>query len=96
MSEGDNSEIRRVEILRAVWSELAIYVRTHVCDDQNLMTDIMHEAAATFTHYWREKGKLSQEQALAVLQRAAKLHGRHGRYEIDMRREIEAVLLDLD
>lgn len=96
ISGEDSSEIRRVETLRAVWPELANYVLTHVCEDRTLMAKIMHEAAATFTHYWREKGNLDREHALAVLRRATKLHGRQGLYKIDWRRELDAVLLDLD
>lgn len=95
IAEQNNSEICRVETLRAAWSELAAYVREHVCDDQALMAEIMHEAAATFTHYWREKGKLNQQDTLTVLQRAAKLHGRRGRYH-DLDRKIDAALADSD
>lgn len=97
LSEEDDSEIRRVKTLRDVWTELAMYVQREVCEDLGLMAEIMHEAAATFTHYWREKnGEIDREHALAVLQRAAKLHGRQGRYKIDLHKEIDAALLDHD
>jgi hypothetical protein len=97
LSEEDDSEVRRVRTLRDVWTELAMYVQREVCEDRGLMAEIMHEAAATFTHYWRNKnGQIDREDALAVLQRAAKLHGRQGRYRIDLRKEIEAALLDHD
>jgi hypothetical protein len=97
LSDEEDSEVRRVEMIRDLWSDLATYVERHVCDDRVLMAGFMHEAAATFTQYWRDKGgDIDREHALAVLQRAARLHGRQGRYEIDIRKEIEASLIEHD
>lgn len=96
-SEKENdSEIRRVDTLRGVWPELATYVRNHLCDDRTVIAEIMHEAAADFTQYWREKGELDREGAIALLRHAAKRRATTGRYKIRLCPENVGVLLDLD
>ncbi|OLF04574.1 RNA polymerase sigma factor [Actinophytocola xanthii] len=63
----------RVEALRAIWVELAAYVRRRLRPyEQHLLEDFMNEAAADFTAVWRQKGPMSVEQAIAVLKQAAR------------------------
>lgn len=59
-------------ILREVWPEFGAYVRRMLRCEPHLIEDVMNEAAADLIQYWRRKGELDRDRAVAVLKQAAR------------------------
>jgi RNA polymerase sigma factor (sigma-70 family) len=67
-----DSEDRRAAVLTEVWPELAAYVRRLLTREPHLVEDIMNNAAADFTLYWRNNGEVDRDRAAMILKRSAK------------------------
>ena len=58
-----DSEDRRAAVLREVWPEAYAFIKRLLWDEQDIVGDVLNEAAADFTVRWRDEGEMTRNEA---------------------------------